>query len=59
MSLLNVGIIGLAQTNDSRSVIKSLKDYGKISKMIVALNYENPKDTHTSSKITFGEIDFT
>ena len=27
--------------------------------MVVALNYENPKDTHTSSKITFNEVDFT
>ena len=51
------GIVGLAPSNDERSLVKKLKDSGQIDKAIVSLNYEDPSDSTQASTITFGEID--
>jgi hypothetical protein len=51
------GIVGLAPSNDERSLVKNLKDNGQIDKALVSLNYEDPADSEKASTITFGEID--
>ena len=52
------GVLGLAPSNDNRSIVKTLKDQGQISRGIVALNYEDPLDTTQASSVGFGETDF-
>lgn len=40
------GVVGLAPTGSSLSLIKSLKDQGQLNRMIVGINFENPLDTN-------------
>jgi hypothetical protein len=42
-----MGVIGLALVDDPRSIVRSLKEHGVISSMVVAINYEDPLDKRT------------
>ena len=42
-----MGVIGLALVDDPRSIVRTLKEQGIISSMVVAINYEDPLDKHT------------
>jgi hypothetical protein len=38
------GIVGLAPSGDSRSIIKTMKKQGVIEKELVSINFEDPDD---------------
>ena len=42
-----MGVIGLGLVDDPRSIVRSLKEHGVISSMVVAINYEDPFDKLT------------
>lgn len=53
------GILGLAPTDKSYSIVKALYEQEKIPNQIVMLNYENPQQKDVRSQVLFGSIDYS
>ena len=53
------GIIGLAPGDDEKNYIHQLYAQGVVEELKVGLNFENPADFDSQSKIAFGGWDYS
>ena len=50
------GVLGLAPSDDMKSIIKTMKEQKVIAREVIGLNFEDPQESKLSSTITIGSI---
>lgn len=50
------GVLGLAPSDDMKSIIKTMKEQKVITEEVIGLNFEDPQESKLSSTITIGSI---